>query len=109
MKKHERFDIFLSRLATAAPANSRDAALALMSRIMDEVEEEFSDADRSSFGERMRVWGWDFGWKNLQTDPCFWDDSAGSTHRTHIYHSGRIVITRIKGGPADVIDKPGSI
>lgn len=109
MKRADRFNIFLSRLEKATPARSRDDALALMSRIMDEVEDEFSGLDRSNYGERMHVYGFGkgFGWKDMETDPCYWDDAAKASHRTHLYHDGRIVITAIKKLHAVVLAKPG--
>ncbi|MVW64226.1 hypothetical protein GPY61_30295 [Massilia sp. NEAU-DD11] len=108
MNKRERFAIFLSRLNDAPPGQNREDSFTLMSRIMDEVEDELSGVDRSNFGERMRVWGWEFGWKNLGNDPCFWDDSMSATHRTHIYHNGRILITAIRNNHVVVLDKPGA-
>lgn len=109
MNKADRFAIFLLRLEKANPARSREDALELLSRIMGEVEDEFSGLDRSNFGERMHVYGFAplFGWKNMESDPCFWDDAARSTHRTYLYNDGRIVITAIKKMHAIVLDKPG--
>lgn len=108
MNKRQRFAIFLLRLSDAPPCRNREDSFALMSRIMNEVEDEYSGVDRSNYRERMRVWDWKFGWKDLANDPCFWDDSESATHRTHLYHNGRILITAIKSNHAVVLDKPGS-
>jgi hypothetical protein len=109
MKRADRFTIFLSRLEKARPAQGREDALALMSQIMDEVEDELSGLDRSNYGERMHVYGFqrEFGWKDMDGDPCYWDDSVRATHRTHLYHDGRILITAIKKMHVVVLDKPG--
>lgn len=107
--KRERFAIFLERLKAAPPVDSRERALALMKDIMDRVEDEFSETDRPNYAERMHVWGWGFEWRNLESDPCYWDDSVAKTHRTQIYHSGRIVITNLKTLPASIVlDKPAA-
>lgn len=110
MKRADRFAIFLARLKKARPAQGREDALALMTRIMDEVEDELSGLDRNNYGERMHVYGFqrEFGWKDMDGDPCYWDDSARSTHRTHLYHDGRIVITAIRKMHEVVLDKPGA-
>jgi hypothetical protein len=107
--KRERFAIFLESLKLASPADSRERALALMKETMDRVEDEFSGTDRTNYSERMHVWDWRFEWRDMESDPCYWDDSVARTHRTQIYHSGRIVITNLKIAPASVVlDKPGA-
>jgi hypothetical protein len=107
--KKERFAIFLERLKAASPVSSRECALELMTEIIDRVEDEFSVTVRSDFSERMHVWRWEFQWKDLDSDPCYWDDSANRTHRVIIYHSGRIIIKNLKVFPTTVIlDKLGT-
>lgn len=108
MTKTQRFELFLARLTSGPPAQSRQDALDLMSRLMNEIEDEHSGVGRGDFDKRMRVWGWEFNWKDLQSDPCYWDDSFRSTHRTQIYHSGRIVISRLKHDRAVILDKQGA-
>ena len=46
------------------------------------------------FNDKMHVYGWEFGWKDLGRSPCYWDDSWSKVHRTQIYDNGRIVITK---------------
>jgi len=79
-----------------------------MMETMDQVEDEFSETGRADYSERMHVWGWGFEWRDLESDPCYWDDSVVKSHRTQIYHSGRIVIGNLKTlPPSIVLDKPG--
>ena len=62
-----------------------------------------------NYVDRMNVFSLDagLGWMSLGADPCYWVDSLAKTHRTEIYHSGRIVITRIKSPIRLVLDKVG--
>lgn len=47
MELHERLAVFFQRLAAAPPANSATEALALVCRLIEEVENEFSPIPRS--------------------------------------------------------------
>lgn len=105
--KSERFAIFIRKLTEAPPAGSRDTALALLQRVMDAVEDEHSGKDKTNYTERMHIWGWEFNWRDLSSDPCYWDDSVAKKHRTQIYYNGRIVITDLKSAVV-VLDKPGT-
>lgn len=110
MQKRERMRIFFERLENAEPAKSRQEALDLMRRIMDQVEDEFSGLPWSNFGQRMHIYGFDrlYNWQNLDGNPCWWDDANSRVHRTELYNDGRIVIKRVNGVPAVMVDKPGA-
>lgn len=109
MQKRERMRIFFERLKAAEPATSRDDALALMKRIMDQVEDEFSGLPWSNFGQRMHIYGFEplYNWQNLEGNPCWWDDAQSRVHRTELYNDGRIVIKRLSGTSELMLDKPG--
>jgi len=64
--------------------------------------------DPTNYALRMNVFGLDIGWRDLDKDPCYWDDAQTKTHRTKVYNNGRIVILRIKGAEELIIDKPGA-
>jgi len=106
LSKAHRFDLFLERLSAAPPAADREDALGLLKQTMDAVENEAVGVD-APFGDKMHVYGWEFQWKNLDSDPCHWDDSWSKVHRTEIYSNGRIVITRLRDPASTVLDKPG--
>lgn len=96
-------------LQEAPRVGSREDVLSLFKQTMNQVEDEHSGTDRTDYSERMHVWNWEFEWRDLDSDPCYWDDSAARTHRTQIFHSGRFVITNLKSSPAAVvIDKPAA-
>ena len=104
--KSERFKIFLQRLQLAESADSREGALALLKQIMNEVEDGYSGYPMSEWDRRMHVYGWDHGWENLDTDPCYWDDRISNKHRTWIFNDGRIVIESLHEQRI-LIDKQG--
>lgn len=106
VNKEKRFGEFIERVAAAPPAASREEALQLLKSVMDAVENEHVGAD-APFDHKMHVYGWEFQWRNLDSDPCHWDDSWSKKHRTHLYHSGRIVIRRMRAPLKDVLVKPG--
>lgn len=85
--KAQRFKEFIIRLRAAPAAVNREDALSL--------------------NNKMHVYGWEFEWKDLDANPCYWDDSWAKVHRTQIYDSGRIVITKLREPGGLVLDKPG--
>src|ERR1700744_4806290 len=92
--KKIRFAEFVARVAAHRPRPSnRDEALNLMKRVMDEIEDGVG-LPRDNFVERMHIFGWGFNWKDLDKNPCWWDDAVTGTHRTFIYEDGRIRIIR---------------
>lgn len=64
----------------------------------------------NDYVKRMHIFPMEdfYDWKDLAKDPCSWVDSVAASHRTEIYNSGRIVITRIKHPAGLVLDKPGA-
>ena len=100
--KRVRFEEFLSRLSLQPPAGSRQAAYDMMDAVMKSVEEEYYVG--RDFQNGMNCFPWEYGWKNLDGDPCTWKDSFAGKYMTAIYHNGRIVITRIESGKI-VLDK----
>jgi len=105
--KRKRFEMFLTKLKDAPCACSRDGALDLLKQTMIQIEDEYSGTSRTNYSERMHVWSWEFEWRDLDSDPCYWDDSVSRTHRTQIFHDGRIIITNLKSSAmAVVLDKP---
>ena len=102
-RKRVRFETFVTNLRSARPATDRGGALLLMMQVMEDVENQYDLPDY----ERMRVFSFDFGWENLERDPCYWDDRAGNRHRVYIYDNGRILIKRLPDLHEVVIDKPG--
>lgn len=104
--KSVRFAAFIIQLNASAPASSREDAVALMKRVMKAVEDSYG-LPPDNFDQRMNVFSLDagMGWMDLDSDPCYWDDSFSKTHRTKVYSSGRIVITRLKEPCEVVLDK----
>jgi hypothetical protein len=112
MNKRERFAIFLEQLMAAPPATSRPEALELVKNTMNQVEDMHSGLPWSNFTERMHVYGFDplYSWRDLDQDPCYWDDSVAKTHRIYLFHDGRIQIYRLPIANATataILDKPG--
>lgn len=105
--KSVRFSEFIENLNKAEPSSSREESLSLMKELMKSVEDKYG-LPTQDLSVRMHVYSWDFGWKDLDKNPCYWDDSWVQTHRTELYHEGRIVITRLKAPIKTVIDKPGA-
>lgn len=105
--KAVRFDEFIDRLKSAEPSSSREDSLVLMKELMKSVEDGYG-LPAQNFAERMNVYSWEYDWKDLDKDPCYWLDSWSKTHRTELYHDGRIVIKRLKAPSKIVIDKPGA-
>jgi hypothetical protein len=107
--KSARFAQFLEKLKSAPPAANRSEAFDLMKYAMDSVEDA-NGLPVNDYIKRMNVFSMTefFGWTNLTGDPCSWIDSVAAVHRTEIYNSGRIVITRIKNPSCVVLDKPGA-
>lgn len=89
--KGERFKMFIDSLETADPATDRNSALELMTRVMKEIEGQF---DLPSH-ETMKVFPFDCGWENLESDPCHWDDHAGNRHRVYLHNNGFVEIYRL--------------
>lgn len=104
--KAQRFNEFIIRLRAAPAAINREDALALMKRLMQETEDELVGAD-APYNNKMHAYGWEFEWKDLDANPCYWDDSWAKVHRTQIYDNGRIVITKLREPGGLVLDKPG--
>lgn len=110
--KPVRLKLFIEKLRDHPPVTNREDALSLMVRLMAEAED-YYQLPPNDYSIRMGVFrpnqSYDNGWKDLDSDPCYWDDSVSKTHRTLVYNSGRIVIKKIKENPAIVVlDKPGS-
>lgn len=104
--KSQRFAVFIKELLAARNPINRQDAVDLMQQVMKAVEDHYglpNDYDR-----RMHVFSLDanLGWKDLDKDPCYWDDAFSKTHRTEVYNSGRIVITRVKPPSHLVLSKP---
>jgi len=55
MDLHERLGIFFERLTAAPPASSAEEALALVCRLIEEVEEEFCPVPRVNPPPRLRT------------------------------------------------------
>jgi hypothetical protein len=104
--KSSRFAEFIEQLASQRPATSREDAVSLMTRVMNAVEDRHG-LTRGDYTHRMNVFPLNLGWRNLDADPCYWDDSVTGTHRTQVFNNGRIVITRLKKPVDEVLDKPG--
>ena len=105
--KADRFKAFIDRLDLANGATDRESALALMKRIMTEVEDELVGPN-ALFSDKMHVYGWEFEWKDLHANPCYWDDNWAKVHRTQIYGDGRIVISKLRPQTVAILDKPGA-
>lgn len=105
-KKSVRFAQFIDELKAARHATDRHDAVALMKEVMKKVED--SHGLPNDFDLRMNVFSLEesMGWKDLHSDPCYWDDAASRTHRTEVYNNGRIVITRLKQPTGLVLSKP---
>ncbi|MBB5360538.1 hypothetical protein HDE76_003782 [Rhodanobacter sp. ANJX3] len=100
LRKPERMKLFFERLKQAPRPTSRQDAINLIKRTLDEIEDQHSGLPRSNYDGRMHFWpiSTDFGWMNIQSDPCYWDDSVVKRHRTYIFNNGRIVIFSIVDG-----------
>ncbi|MGF6877252.1 DUF6685 family protein [Paraburkholderia sp. MM5477-R1] len=105
--KRERLAEFVRRLRDERPASSREDALALMKAVVNSVEDQFSGKPATDYRERMHVFGFECDWKDLKSDPCYWDDFASGLHRTSIFHSGKIVITHRGRPDVPVLEKKG--
>lgn len=101
----ERFKQFIEKLRAHPPVDSREEAVSLMMRLMKEVEDYYQIPE--GYDERMNVFSLNTGWKDLRSDPCYWDDANTAKHRTFVYNNGRIVIERVKGEKGLILDKPG--
>ena len=55
MELHERLKIFFERLRTAPPCASAEEALALVCRLIEEVEEEFCPVPREASPPKRRI------------------------------------------------------
>lgn len=104
--KGTRFREFIERVAAAPPAASREAALQLLKSVMDAVEMQHVGAE-APFEHKMHVYGWEYEWRDLDSDPCYWDDNWSKKHRTFLYHNGRIVISRMRAPHKEILVKPG--
>ncbi|MEY0519923.1 hypothetical protein AB7341_19845 [Providencia huaxiensis] len=107
-----RLNLFFEKLLAHPPVADRKEALSLLVRIMAEVED-FYGLPKNDFPTRMGVFRPQENnpndWKDLDSDPCYWDDSLTKTHRTIVYNNGRIIIKNIKSNPAVVVlDKSGA-
>lgn len=104
--KFQRFATFITKLQAARNPTSREDAVELMRQVMKAVEDQYGLPN--DFDYRMHVFPLDanLGWKDLDKDPCYWDDAISKTHRTEVYNSGRIVITRLKPPSHVVLSKP---
>jgi hypothetical protein len=105
-KKSLRFTEFVELLRNERAAVDRDDALSLMTKTMNAVEDSHGFAP-NDFTDRMHVFSWEFGWKDLDGDPCYWDDAFSGKHRTKIFRNGRILIERRHEPKSAVLDKPG--
>jgi hypothetical protein len=104
--KGERFNKFLERLSAAPPAASAEDALALVSKTLNEVEDEFT-----SIPYNPDLWMDDGRMYPPQTDSCREDPAAGVVryrsrrHHTRIHVSGAIRIEEVNG--LCLLQKPG--
>ncbi|MGQ5628754.1 hypothetical protein [Enterobacter cloacae] len=108
--KYFRFKLFIAELQKHAPASNREEAVSFMKKIMNDIENRYN-LPKNDYITRMHVFGLDcnMGWKDLDSDPCYWDDMEKKNHRTYVYNNGRIVIKNIKVSPElIVLDKPGA-
>lgn len=106
-KKEVRFAQFISQLGAARAATGREDAVALMKSIMITVE------DSHCCSDRMEVYSLnaEFGWVDLDVDPCIWNDhmsASNQTHRVYVYNDGRIVIDRVKSPYKRILNKEGA-
>jgi len=107
---HKRVALFFEKLRIHPPVTNRQEAVSLIKRLLTEID----DADGlvpGDFTTRLNILAIsaDYGWKNIESDPCYWDDNKTKTHRIYLYNSGRIVIERVKEGEERLIlDKPGA-
>lgn len=76
-----------------------------MKEVMNELEDGFENVPAYA---RMQVFSFDCDWRDLEKNPCYWDDHASNRHRVYIYDDGRIVIKKLPTLREVVIDKPGS-
>lgn len=106
--RYERFQQFIEKLRAHQPAANRQDAVSLMKRLMKEVED-YHQLPSADFTKRMSVYPLNCGWRDLESDPCYWDDASTHKHRTFVYNSGRIVIKYVfQGADTLVLDKPGA-
>lgn len=104
-----RFSQFIDRLGRERPATGRCDAHSLMTEVMNNSEDGFG-LERDDYKDRMHVFplSSDYHWKNIDCDPCYWDDFATAKHRTEIFNNGRIVITLIREPQTVLLDKAGT-
>ncbi|MGH1577568.1 hypothetical protein [Planktotalea sp.] len=104
-----RFERFIERLRSERRADDRSDAHFLMTEVMNAIEDGYG-FEPNDYSNRMHVFtlSADFDWKNIDDDPCYWDDALSAKHRTEIFNNGRIVITQIHEPKAVLLDKAGS-
>lgn len=106
-EQRKRISLFFEKMRVHLPVANRQEAVSLIKRLLTEID----DSDGVTPGDftiRMSIPALnpELGWKNLESDPCYWD---GMSHRIYLYDNGRIVIERIKiGDERLVLDKPGA-
>lgn len=103
--KWRRFEEFIVRLWLADSGVDRADSLSIMRQEMQETEEEFKPPEE----DRMRVFGFECGWEDLDGDPSLRDDRVGSKHRANLYNDGGIKIVSLKDEKAVLIGKPGAV
>lgn len=108
MTKKERFAIFIKRLKDSSQkVNNRNEAFDLIKTTLDTIENENTPYPANDYVDRMHAFPilLDYGWENIDSDPCYWIDSVAKHHKLEIYNSGRIVITDLRANKI-ILDRP---